>query len=174
MNVSAFLVLGGCAGIAVGILALAWPGMTLGFLISLFGAYAILDGLSNLLHGLTESSLQGRSWATAAQGFVGIAIGMVASLWPGVTALMLVALVGTWAILRGMFEVIEAVRLRHYVTGEWLLALSGLVSLLFGLFLLASPVGGVVGLAWLLGVYAMATGVARIALGAEIQSSVAA
>ena len=174
MNVSAFLVLGGCAGIAVGILALAWPGMTLGFLISLFGAYAILDGLSNLLHGLTESSLQGRSWATAAQGFVGIAIGMVASLWPGVTALMLVALVGTWAILRGMFEVIEAVRLRHYVTGEWLLALSGLVSLLFGLFLLASPVGGVVGLAWLLGIYAIAMGVARIALGAEIQSSVTA
>ena len=113
MNVSAFLVLGGCAGIAVGILALAWPGMTLGFLISLFGAYAILDGLSNLLHGLTESSLHGRSWATAAQGLVGIAIGMVVSLWPGVTALMLVALVGTWAILRGMFEVIEAVRLRQ-------------------------------------------------------------
>jgi uncharacterized membrane protein HdeD (DUF308 family) len=174
MNVSAFLVMAGLVGIAVGILALAWPGMTLGFLISVFGVYAILDGLLNLLHGLTESSLHGRSWATAAQGFVGIAIGMVASLWPGVTALMLVALVGAWAIAKGVFELIEAVRLRHYVTGEWLLALSGLVSLLFGLFLFAFPVGGVVGLAWLLGIYAMAMGVARIALGAEIQSSVAA
>ena len=174
MNVSAFLVLGGCAGIAVGILALAWPGMTLGLLISVFAAYAILDGLSNLLHGLTESSLHGRSWATAVQGFVGIAIGMVAALWPGLTALMLVAMVGTWAIARGVFEVVEAVRLRHYVTGEWLLGLSGLVSLLFGLVLFAFPVGGVVGLAWLLGVYAMAMGVARIVLGAEIQSSVMA
>ena len=71
-------------------------------------------------------------------------------------------------------EVVEAVRLRHYVTGEWLLGLSGLVSLLFGLVLFAFPVGGVVGLAWLLGVYAIAMGVARIALGAEIQSSVTA
>jgi uncharacterized membrane protein HdeD (DUF308 family) len=174
MNVSAFLVIGGCAGIAAGILALAWPGMTLGFLISVFGAYAIFDGLSNLLHGLTESSMQGRSWATFAEGFVGVAIGMVAALWPGLTVLMLVALVGTWAIARGVFEVIEAVRLRHYVTGEWLLGLSGLVSLLFGLFMFASPVGGVVGLAWLLGIYAMAMGVARIVLGAEIQSSVTA
>jgi uncharacterized membrane protein HdeD (DUF308 family) len=99
---------------------------------------------------------------------------MVAALWPGLTALMLVAMVGTWAIARGVFEVVEAVRLRHYVTGEWLLGLSGLVSLLFGLVLFAFPVGGVVGLAWLLGVYAMAMGVARIVLGAEIQSSVTA
>ena len=174
MNVSAFLVLGGCAGIAVGILALAWPGLTLGFLISVFGAYAIFDGLSKLLHGLTESSLHGRSWATAVQGFVGVAIGMVAALWPGVTALMLVTFVGTWAIAMGVFDVIEAVRLRHYVTGEWLLGLSGMVSLLFGLFMFAFPVGGVVGLAWLLGIYAMAMGVAQIVLGAEIQSSVTA
>ena len=174
MSVSPFLVIAGLVGIAVGILALAWPGITLGLLISVFGTYAILDGLSKLLHGLTESSLHGPSWATVVQGFVGVAIGMVAALWPGVTALMLVTFVGAWAIAMGVFDVIEAVRLRHYVTGDWLLGLSGVVSLLFGLFLFAFPVGGVVGLAWLLGIYAMATGVARIVLGTGIQSSVTA
>jgi uncharacterized membrane protein HdeD (DUF308 family) len=174
MNVSAFLVIAGLVGIAVGILALAWPGITLGFLISVFATYAILDGGSKLLHGLTESSLRGPSWATAVQGLVGVAIGMVAALWPGVTALLLVTFVGTWAIAMGVFDVIEAVRLRHYVTGEWLLGLSGMVSLLFGLFMFAFPVGGVVGLAWLLGIYAMAMGVAQIALSVQIQSSVTA
>ena len=71
MDPSSLLLIRGLVGVAIGILAVAWPGLTIAVLVSVFGLYAILDGITNLVLGLTRSHGQGRSWAHAFQGVVG-------------------------------------------------------------------------------------------------------
>ena len=110
--------------------------------------------MTNLFIGLSQRARGSRS--SAIQGIVGIAAGVVTFMWPGVTALALVILIGAWAIVTGVFEIAAAIRLRTEITGEWLLALSGLVSIAFGVLVFAFPGAGAVGIAWVLGAYAMA------------------
>jgi uncharacterized membrane protein HdeD (DUF308 family) len=170
MDPSSLLLIRGLVGVAIGILAVAWPGLTIAVLVSVFGLYAILDGITNLILGLTRS--HGRSWAHAFQGVVGILAGGLTFLWPGVTAVALVFFIGAWAIVTGTFEIIAAIRMRRYIKGEWLLALSGAMSLLFGVLVLAFPGVGAVTIAWLLGIYAAAAGLVLITLGLRMRSAV--
>src|ERR1700681_2911539 len=169
MDPSSLLLIRGLVGVAIGILAVAWAGLTIAVLVSVFGLYAILDGITNLVLGLTRSHGQGRSWAHAFQGVVGILAGGLTFLWPGVTALALVCFIGAWAIVTGTFEIIAAIRLRRYIKGEWLLMLSGAMSLLFGGLVLAFPGVGAVSIAWLLGIYATADGLVLITLGLRMR-----
>ncbi len=148
-----FLLIRGIAGIVVGILAVAWPGMTIAVLVAIFGVYAIIDGITNLFIGFSRSRA-GRSWALVVQGLVGIGAGVLTFVWPGVTALALVWFIAAWAIVTGLFEIAAAVRLRKVIAGEWLLALSGALSVAFGLLVFAFPGAGAVGIAFVLGAYA--------------------
>jgi uncharacterized membrane protein HdeD (DUF308 family) len=132
MDPSSLLILRGLVGVAIGILAVAWPGITIAILVGVFGLYAILDGITNLALGLTRSHGRGRSWAHALQGIVGIVAGGLTFVWPGVTAFALVVFIGAWAVVTGAFEIVAAIRLPRYIRGEWLLALSGIMSLSFG------------------------------------------
>ena len=88
---------------------------------------------------------------------------------PGLTIVALVSFIAAWAILRGALDLVAAVRLRRVITGEWLLALSGLLSILFGLALIAFPLAGALSIAWLLGAYALALGVVLIMLGIRLR-----
>jgi uncharacterized membrane protein HdeD (DUF308 family) len=169
MDATSLLIIRGIVGIVFGIAALAWPGVTIAALVMLFGAYAIIDGIANLVLGLSKT--EGRSMATALQGLVGIAAGVLTFMWPGVTALALVFFIGAWAILTGVFEIAAAIRLRKVVKGEWMLALSGLLSLVFGVLVFAFTGAGAVGIAWVLGAYAAAAGVILIGLGVRLRST---
>jgi uncharacterized membrane protein HdeD (DUF308 family) len=170
MDGSSLLIIRGLVGVAIGILAVSWPGITIAVLVGVFGLYAILDGLTNLVLGLRRTRGQDRSWAHAVQGVIGIAAGVLTFLWPGVTALALVLFIGAWAIMTGVFEIIAAIRLRRYISGEWLLALSGVMSLAFGVLVFAFPGAGAVSIAWLLGIYAAAGGLVLIMLGLRLRS----
>jgi uncharacterized membrane protein HdeD (DUF308 family) len=170
MNGSTFLLIRGLVGIVIGFLAVAWPGMTIAVLVAIFGMYAVIDGVTNLIFGLTHTPGHGRSWAHALQGVAGIVAGVLAFIWPGITALALVLFIGAWAIVTGAFEIAAAIRLRRYIRGEWLLALSGVMSVLFGVLVFAFPGAGAVGIAWILGIYAGAAGMVLIALGLRLRS----
>jgi uncharacterized membrane protein HdeD (DUF308 family) len=172
MDGSVFLIIRGVVGLVVGVLAFAWPGITLAVLVGIFGVYAIIDGITNLILGLTHTRTHGRSWAHALQGLVGIAAGVLTFLWPGLTMLALVLFIGAWAIVTGAFEIAAAIRLRRVIRGEWLLALSGVLSVVFGILVVAFPAAGAVGIAWVLGAYAAATGIVLIALGVRLRSLV--
>jgi uncharacterized membrane protein HdeD (DUF308 family) len=172
MDASSFLLIRGIVGVAIGILAIVWPGITIAVLVGIFGLYAILDGVTNLVLGLTRTRTHGRSWALAVQGIVGIGAGVVAFLWPGITALALVLFIGAWAIVTGIFEIVAAIRLRQFIKGEWLLALSGVMSVVFGILVIRFPGAGAVGIAWVLGIYAAAAGMVLIALGLRLRSQV--
>jgi len=167
-----FLLIRGIAGIVIGILAVAWPGMTIAVLVGIFGVYAIVDGITNLFIGFSHSRAGGRSWPHVLQGVVGIGAGVLTFMWPGVTALALVWFIAAWAIVTGVFEIVAAVRLRKVIKGEWLLALSGALSVAFGLLVFAFPAAGAVGIAFVLGAYAIAAGVILVTLGIRLRSRV--
>jgi uncharacterized membrane protein HdeD (DUF308 family) len=167
---STFLIVRGIVGIVVGVLAFLWPGLTIAVLVGIFALYALIDGVTNLILGVARSPGYGPSWALIIEGLVGIAAGVMTFLWPGITAVVLVLFIAAWAIVTGVFEIAAAIRLRRVLTGEWLLLLSGILSIVFGGLVFAFPAAGAVSIAWLLGAYAAATGVILIVLGIRLRS----
>jgi uncharacterized membrane protein HdeD (DUF308 family) len=173
MDGSSVLIVRGIVGVVVGIVAFLWPGITIAALVVIFGAYAIVDGITNMVLGFSRTGTHGR-WAHVLQGVVGIAAGVLTFMWPAITALVLVLLIGAWAIVTGVFEIAAAISLRRVITGEWLLVLSGIVSILFGVMVFAFPLAGAVGISWILGVYTMTAGIILISLGVRLRKLVVA
>jgi uncharacterized membrane protein HdeD (DUF308 family) len=169
-----FMLLRGIASIVIGILAIVWPGMTIAVLVGIFGVYAVIDGITNLFIGFSRTRGGDRSWAHVVQGLVGIGAGVLAFLWPGVTALALVFFIAAWAVVTGVFEIAAAIRLRKIIEGEWLLALSGALSMAFGVLVFAFPGAGAVGIAFVLGTYAIAAGLILVMLGIRLRSRLVA
>ena len=170
MDPSSLLLIRGILGIVIGFVAFAWPGITIAVLVGIFAVYAIIDGVTNLVLGLSRTPAHGRSWPQALQGIVGIAAGVMTFLWPVVTAFVLVIFIGAWAIVTGLFEVVAAIRLRKVIKGEWLLALSGVLSVAFGVLVFAFPGAGAVGISWILGIYTAAAGMVLVALAIRMRS----
>ena len=125
------IALRGLMGIVVGIIAFVMTLPTMIAIVWLFGAYAFLDGLFNLVSVWRQG--QARPWwAMALEGVLGIGAGIISFIWPGITALALVYLVAAWAFATGVLEIVAAIRLRKEIKGEWMLALSGVLSLTLG------------------------------------------
>ena len=142
------LVLRGAVAILFGILAFMWPGVTLSVLILLFGAYALVDGIAAIIVGIKEYGDRERWWATLLSGLVSAAAGLVTFLMPGLTAIALLSLIAFWAIVRGVFEIMAAIRLRHEIEGELLLGIGGALSIAFGLLMLFFPGAGALAVVW--------------------------
>jgi uncharacterized membrane protein HdeD (DUF308 family) len=167
---STFLIVRGLFGIVIGVLSFLWPGLTIAVLVGLFAAFAFIDGLTNVIQGLTGSTGHERTWVVVLQGLFGIAAGVMTFLWPGITALVLVMFIASWAIVTGVLEIVAAIRLRREIHGEWLLMLSGVLSIGFGVLVFAYPAAGAVSIAWILGAYAVASGAVLVALGISLRS----
>jgi uncharacterized membrane protein HdeD (DUF308 family) len=160
----------GLVAVLFGAMALAWPGPTLTALALLFGAFALLDG-TLVLAAATVGRCRGPSWgALLAEGWLGIAAGVLALSWPWLMALALVYVIAGWALVTGTLEIAAAVRLRGEIEGEWLLGLCGGLSILFGLALGLWPGAAAVALAWLIGAYALAFGVLVLALAFRLRA----
>jgi uncharacterized membrane protein HdeD (DUF308 family) len=164
------LALRGLAALIFGLLAFVWPGITLAALVFLFGAYALVDGAFAIVAGLRAPSDYKRWWLLLIEGILSIIAGVIAFVVPGITALFLLGLIAGWAIITGVLEVIAAIQMRKYVTGEWLMVLSGIASVLFGVLLLINPSAGALAVVWLIGAYAVLFGVLLIALGFRLRS----
>ena len=164
------LVVRGVVAILFGLIAFFWPGVTLVALVLLFGAYAFIDGIASVVLGIREYGERERWWGTLLSGLVGIGAGIVTLLSPGITALALLTVIAVWAILHGILDIVAAIRLRDVIEGEWLLALSGVLSVGFGLLLLARPGAGALAVVWWIGAYALVLGVVLIVLGFRSRS----
>ena len=105
----------------------------------------------------------------AAVGLLGIAVGAFTFLLPGMTALILLLTIGGWAVAIGVLQIVGAIRLRKEIDNEWLLILSGVVSVLFGVAIVAQPGAGAVALVWLIGAYAIIAGVLYIGLAFRLR-----
>jgi uncharacterized membrane protein HdeD (DUF308 family) len=164
------LVIRGVAAILLGVITFIWPGITLGALVLLFGFYALIDGLVSLAGAVRAAGAHERWGALLIEGLAGIAAGIITFAWPSITALSLVYVIAAWALVTGVFEIVAAARLRKYIEGEWLLALSGLASLVLGVVMIALPLAGALAIAYWIGIYAFIFGVLLVALGFRLRS----
>jgi uncharacterized membrane protein HdeD (DUF308 family) len=166
------LALRGLAAILFGILAFAWPGITLFVLVIFFGAYMLVDGIFAIVAAVRAAGEQARWWLLLLEGILGVVAGLVAFFWPGLTALALLYLIAAWAIVTGIIEIVEAIRLRQEIVGEWALILGGALSVLFGVLLVVIPArAGLLSLTWLIGAYAVAFGVLLVILAFRVRNA---
>src|SRR3954465_7255675 len=131
----------GALAVLFGLLALIWPGITVLALVLLFGAYALVDGVMALYTALFDRGRlggRGAGWLVL-EGVAGVLAAIGAAVWPGITALVLLYLIAAWALVTGVSEILTAIRLRQEIQGEWLLALSGVLSIVFGLLAFLLP-----------------------------------
>jgi uncharacterized membrane protein HdeD (DUF308 family) len=153
------LALRGIIAILFGLAALLRPDIALGALILLFGAYALVDGVFAIV-GVFGGTRGGTPrWLLFLEGVLSILAGIIAFVFPGLTAIALLYLVAIWAVFTGIAEIATAIRLRQEIRGEWALILGGILSVLFGLLLAVLPGVGILSLIWLIGAYAIAFGV---------------
>ncbi|HJV53991.1 MAG TPA: DUF308 domain-containing protein [Noviherbaspirillum sp.] len=161
------LALRGALAILFGALALLWPGLTLLALTALFAAYALLGGVVSVAGALRSRRSDDHWWLPLMLGIVGIAAAVIAIVHPGLTALVLVLVIGANALVSGVLDIVMAIRLRRTISDEWLLGLSGAASVVFGILVFLFPAAGALALVWLIALYAAVTGV--LLLGAALR-----
>lgn len=164
------IALRGLFGIVFGILAIAWPGITLAVLILFFGAYMFVDGAFALAGAIRFRHQRERWVPLLLEAILGLAVGAVTFLWPGIAALAWVFTIAAWAMLTGILELIAAFRLRGALGTEILLGLSGIISIVFGLAMAALPLIGLVVWVLLIAAYAIAFGVLLLVAGFRLRS----
>ena len=163
------LVIRGVAGVLFGIGALVWPPAAVAALVLLFGAYALVDGIFNIVAAV-RAPREGHRWGWLMfSGVIGIATGLITFFFPGITALALVVLVASWSVVTGAAEIVAAIRLRKQIRHEWLWILSGLLSVAFGVLLLVLPAAGAVALAVWIGAYMLVFGALLIGFGLRLR-----
>lgn len=159
------LALRGLFAILFGVVALVWPGSTLFVLVLLFGSYVLVDGVLAIVAAFRYRELNDRWWVLLLEGLAGIVAGVLTFVWPEITAIALLYVIAAWALLTGIFEIAAAIRLRRELEGEWLMILSGIVSVLLAVALVLLPGVALTALVWVIGGYAIVFGALLIYLG---------
>jgi uncharacterized membrane protein HdeD (DUF308 family) len=165
------LAIRGLFALLFGILAVLWPGLTLVALVALFAAYAIIGGVVSLVAAIKSRESDKGWWLVMLLGLVSIGAGAIAVFAPGLTALALVLLMGANAFITGIFDIAVAIRLRKVLEREWMLVLSGIVSIVFGVLVMAFPGAGALAMVWLISFYAVLTGILLLAVAFKLRSS---
>ena len=160
----------GVLGLALGIFALLYPGATLGAIVILLGAYLIIDGIIAVVKAFQVFRTDSQWWLLLLEGVLGIAVGLAIFLFPGITVLTLAYLVGYWAIISGILAIATAIRLRAHVGGDLLYILFGIVSLVFGCFVLFAPRAGLVYIVLMTSIYGFVMGISMLALAFKLRS----
>lgn len=157
------LALRGVAAIIFGIVAISWPGITIGMLVLLFGAFAFADGVFSI--GAAFGGESRDRWLYVLRGISGILVAAIALLWPGLTALSLLYFIASWAVITGVMEIVAAIQFRDAISGEALFVISGVLSIVFGAVLFAFPGDGAIAVVMTIGILAIINGTWDIIAG---------
>src|SRR5499427_9855082 len=167
-SLSTSLIARGILALAVGVMAIAWPGVTILALVILFAGYAFIDAGLQAMRAFSSRSA-GPVIGHLLLALVDLAAGVIALVWPKPTALVLVIVVAAWALVGGFFEIFAAFQRGETAGTRALFTVTGLVSILFGILLFAHPNVGAVTLALLFGLFALIYGFSEIAMGIELR-----
>lgn len=138
-------------------------------LVLVFGIFVLADGLLQIWTAIMERK-EHENWVLLLLlGVVSIVAGVMTFAVPGITAIVLLFYIAAWAIAKGVLEIIAAIRLRKEITGEWLLILGGIFSIIFGGFLMTNPAAGAVALIWVIATYTFVFGAAFVALSFKLK-----
>ena len=170
----------GLLALALGILALLYPFSAVSAFALVFAAYAFVDGVGLLVSGVRGAvNHRERSWGLILAGLVGIAVGVMYVLWPALStisyALIMLFVIAAWAIITGLGQISAAIRLRKEIEGEWLLGLSGVLSVLLGVAIVVAtavmPGASILSLGWIIGFYALLAAAVLIALAIRLKAA---
>jgi uncharacterized membrane protein HdeD (DUF308 family) len=164
------LLLRGIVAMLFGILAFARPGLTLAALVLLFGFYALVDGIFSLIAAFSGWQYREDRWLLVLEGLIGLGAGFVTLRSPAITAVALIFFIAVWALATGVLRIVEAIRLRKEVSGEFWLALSGILSVLFAFLVMLRPAAGALAMAWVIGWWALFMGAMLVMLSLKLRS----
>jgi uncharacterized membrane protein HdeD (DUF308 family) len=163
-------VIRGIAAIVFGVIAFTHPGLAAATLVLFFGAWVLIDGIFRIVSALGHRAADPDWGWHLVIGILGIMVGLLTFHAPGITALALVIYVAAWALMIGASEIVQAVKLRREIKGEWFLILTGLISIVFAIMLLWNPIAGAAALIWLIAWYAIIFGILGIIFGFRLRS----
>jgi uncharacterized membrane protein HdeD (DUF308 family) len=159
----------GLAAIVFGVLTLVWPSISLAALVLMFGIFAVITGITAIVAAMRNRGEQ--HWGLLLfEGILGVLAGAVALVWPGITALAFLFLIASWAILTGILELVAPLAFPMSFGRGLLSALSGIVSIVFGVVIAARPASGLLTVVWLIGIYAIITGIMHVVVYFEARS----
>jgi uncharacterized membrane protein HdeD (DUF308 family) len=161
------VVVRGVVAILFGVVAIAWPRITVLVLALLWGCYLLLDGIASIAMGSAGRGTD-RGYPIVL-GVLGIGAGVVSFVWPQITVIVLLVLIAVWAIMAGAVQIAAAIRLRKVIRNEWFLAISGAVTLILGLLLIVQPAEGAIALLVAIATFAIAWGVVLVVLGLRLR-----
>ena len=159
----------GVMTLMVGLIALFLPGVTLTYLVLLFAAYMLVDGVCAIVSAVRAARRHERWGLLVFEGVIDLLAGALAIVWPLMTLVVLVSIMGAWAIVSGVLMLAAAFRL-HVEHGKWLMVLGGIVSAIWGILLLLWPVAGAIVLTWWMGAYALVFGVTLLVLSFRLRA----
>lgn len=164
------IALRGLAAVIFGILALVWPGLTLGVLIYLLAAFLLVDGVFTIVAAFGERGRRDRWWVDLLEGLLGVLVALAILVLPDLSALALLYMLAAWAVLTGILQIVTAIQLRREIRGEFFMILSGLASIAFGVLIALFPGDGLLAVVWIIGIYAILFGFLLIVLGLRLRS----
>ena len=159
----------GVFAIIFGLVTLFWPRITLTALVFLFAAFILGNGILLVILALKDRLNNAHGWLLLLEGAISIALGVLAFAWPTITALALLYLIAAWAVMTGIFEIIAAIGLRKEIENEWLLAVLGIASVIFGVLLAIWPGAGAIAILWVIATYAIFFGILLLILGFRLR-----
>jgi uncharacterized membrane protein HdeD (DUF308 family) len=139
------------------------------FLVYLFGAYVLLDGILAIIVSLQERRSSSGWWVVFLLGIVGIVVGVLSFIHPGNVALLIFYLVGIWLIISGFLGIISAFPLRA-AGNEGLLMFLGFISIIVGIIFVIHPTSSILTIVWLLGAFALVYGIIQIVRAIQLRS----
>jgi uncharacterized membrane protein HdeD (DUF308 family) len=166
-----WIVLRGVLAVLFGLFAIARPDLTLTALVIMWGVWAITDGVFAVVAGWRIRDGGRPLWSLFVVGGLGIVAGVLTFKWPGLTAMALLMVIAIWAVGVGIFQFVTAIRLRKVLEGEWALALSGLLSVAFGVLMMVHPSAGALAVVWMIAANAISLGVLLCVLGFRVRSA---
>jgi uncharacterized membrane protein HdeD (DUF308 family) len=159
----------GALAIAFAVVILIWPNLGLATLIALFGAFALVSGISTIAGAFSVPFTRGRRAWLVIEGLLSVAVGIAVFVWPDLSALGLLYAIAIWAIALGIMQIALAFELPFSSGQSLLLALGGVLSVAFGVIMFAHPGAGAVALLALIGAFAFVTGTMHVALALELR-----
>jgi len=163
------IALRGVFAILFGLIALFMPGVTMLALILLFAAYMLVDGIFAIIAAVRAARQHDRWGWLILEGVVDLIAGGIAVVWPLITVLAFVYLLGAWAIVSGALLFIASFRL-NIEHGRWLMTLGGVISVVWGILLALWPLMGALVLTWWMAGYALFFGGALLVLAFRLRA----